>query len=127
MKKYELRENDFYKIAEEFFSLILDGNIKVTKSMKLINNDNGIDLRFYLVREDGFGQTEECELTYEDISNVINYSLKDTPEELDFFQYIGFVRRVGYFVDENTPIFEGFMVHTKDKDLALKMKKDLNK
>ena len=47
----------------------------------------------------------------------INYYLEKNNCELDTFKYVGGIRRVGYFIDEDTAHFEGIELAIKDKSL----------
>lgn len=126
MMEFDLTEEELINTIEKYYDTFLDGLVGATKSMKLNDDHSDIELNFYIVLCDGYGETTEILLSREELTRVLNYYLIATNYEVDHFKYLGGIRRVGYFTDEDTPILEGIRIYAVEKGKKLVKKPDLN-
>ena len=106
--KVTLTEAEVCEAIVQYYGHNRKDSLSAHKEMSL-SGDN-IDLRFYLVEND-----RNILLTEGDLRNVFQHYLNPCDLELDDFKYIGHIRRVGYFVDEDTPVFQGIQLQTHSK------------
>ena len=91
----------------------------VSTRMDLYLDGDKINIVFYIV-EKYDSVTNEIRLTEGDLENVFKDYLSNTNYDFVDFKYVGGIRRVGYFVDEDTPYFEGIELSVKQKENVLK-------
>ena len=80
---------------------------------------------YYLVEHldyDGIQRDISCMLTNGDIKNALSAYVETCGYELVDFKYKGGIRKVGFFIDEDTPHYEGVSLNVKKMD-APKQKK----
>ncbi len=111
MKLY-LKANEVYNAIIDYYS---NGNNKPSASSQMYVYDEHIDINFYLTEKISEDKERKTCLTSYDLDDVLKNYLKDTNYELLSYKYSGGIRRVGYFIDENTPIFEGIELLVKEK------------
>ena len=118
MKKLFLTEKEVYNAIIDYCKQGNDNELSVEKSIYIY--DDEIILDFYLiekVQRDKITHTSRYKLTNLDLKDAFNYYLEKNNCELDTFKYVGGIRRVGYFIDEDTAHFEGIELAIKDKSL----------
>ncbi|MBQ4032182.1 MAG: hypothetical protein II625_10545 [Bacilli bacterium] len=97
----------------------------------IVNLDGNLDMEFYLVEHidnNGNKETNHIRLTRGDLKNALNAYVELDGFELVDFVYIGGIHHVGYFIDEDTPHYDGIHLSIKkkkNKGLELK-RKDIN-
>ncbi len=94
---------------------------------ELTMNKKGVDLAFYLIehtREDGVRRDISTRLTKGDLMNALRAYIEFYGYELLDFKYIGGIHRAGYFIDEDTPHYDGIELKVKKiKNKALKLQR----
>ena len=135
MNQVFLTKKQVIELIKEYFHKHGDKDVEVNIILELSSNTSGIGT--YEKTEDDIIITFEVTKT-EEINNTIikticNLQLEDLNEifksyehqegfEYDSFLYVGGIRHVGYFVDEDTPIFEGILLNYREKSLKKKLK-----
>ena len=100
-----------------------DKNYRVSVKEELTIAGNEPNIKFYLIEHlqyDGIKKDITILLTEGDLKKVFKDYLSDLNYELASFKYIGGIHKTGYFVDEDTPYFEGIELLVKEKDKVLK-------
>lgn len=115
--KIELSKDEVLDLITSYYGEDKEYEVYTIIDLSINNNEPNID--FYLV-EDCDGITNEVKLTDGDLENVFKDYLSNTTYEFIDFKYKGGIRRVGYFVDEDTPYFEGIELRVKPKEKVLK-------
>ena len=110
--KVLLTEEDIYKLIVSYYGKGRKDIVDAKKEMGI--SDHQIDLHFYLI-EYFEGKEFDTMLTEGDLSNVFSDYLDPYGKDLVDFKYMGNIRRVGYFTDEDKPIFQGVQLNTKEK------------
>ena len=95
---------------------------------ELTMNKSGLDIAFYLIehtRIDGVRRDVSTRLTKGDLMDALGAYIEFYGYELLDFKYIGGIHRVGYFVDEDTPHYDGLelKVKKKEKNKELRLKR----
>jgi hypothetical protein len=85
----------------------------VTTRMDLSLEKDQINIKFSIV-ENFDGITNIIRLTEGDLENVFRNYLNDTSYVFVDFKYMGGIRRVGYFVDEDKPYFNEYILSSTD-------------
>ena len=103
----------YYSIKERR-DLIVKDNLKI----KYIKGMEEIDIKLYI---DMYikGDKITIFLNKKDIMEALVAYINNLGYELIDFKYMGGVRHTGYYVEENTPIFEGVNIQVKEKDKKL--------
>lgn len=99
--------------------------VESTHELSLYNNH--LDIHFYLLETfdiDGVEHTTKTMLTEGDLRNVFQDYAEKADYDLVDFKYIGGIRKVGYFVDEDTPHFDGIELNVKPREKHAKYKKE---
>jgi hypothetical protein len=123
MQTIFLKEDEIKEAILKFYSQNQDDNIESSVDRELFMEDGELVCNFYL--KDHYkkeNRTNYLLLSYTDLIEVFDYYLKDSGYELEGFQYVGGIRHVGYFVDEDTPFFTGIYLQVKEKSLKKKHK-----
>ena len=107
--KIHLTESEIYDAIIAYYGQKGKENIRATKEISL--SGNHINLCFYVEEEN-----LKIMLTEEDLSQVFQHYLNPCDLELIHFKYMGYIRRAGYYVDRDTPVFEGIQLQTKKKN-----------
>ena len=118
MKKIFLKEEKIYDAIIDYCSIGNKNELSVEKSLYIY--DDEIVLDFYLletIEKDKIRWTSKYALTKLDLKDAFNYYLEKRGYELDNFKYVGGIRRVGYYIDDDTPMFEGIELAVKEKSL----------
>lgn len=95
-------------------------NYRVSVQNELSVENKQPKMVYYLIEHVDNGEIQ-TRLTYGDLLNAFNDYVGFYGYEVDNFKYIGGVRNVGYFVDEDTPYFEGIELHVKEKEQGKKL------
>ncbi len=119
--KIELSKDEVLDLITSYYGE--DKEYDVTTRMDLSLEKDQINIKFSIV-ENFDGITNIIRLTEGDLENVFKDYLSNTNYDFVDFKYVGGIRRVGYFVDENTPYFEGIEIRVKPKEKVLKKKID---
>lgn len=116
-KQYKIiTEKELFEIITTFYSNEDEKDIHIEKSLQIINGE--LSLTLYLVKDNN-----KYIITHEDLEYVFKFYLHSCGLEYDSFRFIGNIRRPGYYIDEETPIFEGvklsYYENNKTKKLSL--------
>ncbi len=115
--KVIITEADIYKLIINYYGENRKDKIDAKKEIGISNNQ--IDLHFFLVEHIGEKDINTM-LTEGDLSNVFRDYLEFYGRDLIDFKYIGNIRRVGYFTDEERPVFQGIELNTRQKTITRK-------
>ena len=116
MKKIFLKENEIYDAIINYCSQGNNNELSAEKELRIL--DDEIFLDFYLIekiQKDKIVMTHKYCITESDLRDVFNHYLEPQGLELNGFKYSGGIRRVGYYIDEDTPIFEGVELSVREK------------
>ncbi len=137
MNKY----NELYKVNEEESKIVLtpneveeaifnyfgsDKNYRVSVNEELTIENDQPKIMYFLIEHleyDGIKKEVQTLLTNGDIRNALDYYINFYNYKLIDFKYIGGIHRVGYYVDEDTPYYEGIELNVKTLDKKLVLKK----
>ena len=123
----DIDRNSFLHLLSDYFSKKNDKKIDVkmdlTLEYKKIDNidnyyDSIIKSDFFYVEE---SKHERTYLNKNDLEEALSYYVNQKDCLFDSFKYVGGIRHVGYYVDEDTPYFEGIRVFLKEKNDIKKM------
>ena len=118
-----LSEPEVFSAIEKYYAQF-DEKVKAKKNLRIVNGDLSLD--FFKVQE-FIGKKDikiiETRLSEDDLRYIFEYYLKDSNYNLVDYKYIGGIRKVGYFVDEDTPYFEGIKLYIKGREKT-KQKKE---
>ncbi len=122
-------KDEFLNILSEYFTNTLEKEVTVYDNPKVIYTDTDklIDLQLYhLYFFDKNRTTIRIETPISDfeVSEVLNEYAHKMGYELDRFQYIGHVRNVGYYTDEDTVVFEGVKLYLNEPNIKMIMRKE---
>ena len=123
MKTKFLDENEVNAAIKKYYNQEEDNNIESSVDRELFMEDGELVCNFYL--KDHYkkeNRTSYLLLSYTDLIEVFDYYLKDSGYELEGFQYVGGIRHVGYFVDEDTPFFTGIQLYVNEKSVKKRFK-----
>lgn len=112
----------FLIIIGKYYSDIYHKNILVNYNIRTDDNDK-LDLKIYFEKYNAQG-IDIITLNYNDIFTSLKKYANSLGYELDSFKYCGGIRHVGYFIDEDTPYFEGVRLFMKEKNKVKKKIKD---
>ena len=111
-----LSKSEVNKIIVDYYG---EGRPNVTAKHVLKLEDDKIDIDFYLVEEFNLKRKQrivEKRLTENDLRVAFDDYLEGSNYKLVDYKYIGGIRRVGYFVDENKPYYEGIKLFIKGRE-----------
>lgn len=100
-------------------------NYKVDATSELSIDSSQPRINFYLIEHldyDDIKRDNKTLLTKGDLVNVFNHYLEYLGYELVDFKYLGGIHHTGYFVDEDTPHYEGIELYVREKELGMKFK-----
>lgn len=118
---YEINTDNFLKIIGKYYSDIYHKNILVNYDIVIVNDDK-LDLKIYFKRINSRG-ISLITLNYDDILLPLRKYANSLDYELDGFKYCGGIRHVGYYIDEDTPHFDGVRLYLKEKKQEFVKKK----
>ncbi len=111
-----LSEAEVFSAIEKYYAQF-DEKVKAKKNLRIVNGELSLD--FFKVHE-FIGKKDikiiETRLSEDDLRYIFEYYLKDTNYNLVDYKYIDGIRRVGYFVDEDTPHFDGIKLYIKGRE-----------
>lgn len=121
--KIILKEPDILIAIISYFGKSKEYEVSAKK--KLSYTDGHLNIGFYLIEK--YDNTErEIRLTNSDLTDVLNNYLKGTNYTLINFKYVGGIHRVGLYLDEDTPYFEGIELEVEEKQKKLKKRREQN-
>ena len=109
----DISTDEFITILSEYYSEILHQDIKVKYNVRIIWNDN-LSLNVFFEKR-SYGDRRTINLTDEDIKKCLEVHANALGYTLNNYKYIGGIRHVGYFTEENAPHFEGVRLYLKEK------------
>ena len=123
--RIELSEEEVKSEIKKYYK---KENVSLEVERELILESNNLILHFYLVEKENNEEKRRVLLTQGDLKNVFENYLDGSSYDLVDFKYIGGVRKVGYFIDEETPYFSGIQLQLKEniKGAYVKQKKESN-
>ena len=109
-------------ISEQMVSLIIKDYYKkvqnvdafVVKDLKLVNHD--LVLNIYVIIKG-----RETQLTRNKLEEIFKWYLDIHGLDFVDFRYIGNIRKAGYFVDEDTPVFQGIKLYYHNRVFEKKL------
>ena len=106
-------------------------NYRISLIENIVNVNGNLDMEFYLIEhidDNGNKETNHIRLTRGDLKNALNAYVELDGFELVDFAYIGGIHHVGYFIDEDTPHYDGIHLDIKKKkNKGLELKRnDIN-
>lgn len=121
----DINPEQLLNILNEYYSIKERRDIIFNYDLKVIYNDTnlGINIQFYtemFIKGDKVKVPLKDEDIFEPLNNIANNNHLDLIE----LNYLGHVRKVGYYTDEDTPIFEGVRLIMKKKNKIKKKIKD---
>ena len=116
--KIKLTEAEVLNAIANHFGKNKSYEVSARKELELQENHQ-ISISFYLI-EKYDGIIDETRLTEGDLRTVFNDYLEETDYTFINFKYLGGIRHVGMYVDEDTPYFEGIELEVKEKQKELK-------
>lgn len=123
----DMDRDSFLHLLSDYFSKKNDKKIDVkmdlTLEYKKIDNidnyyDSIIKIDFFYLEE---YKQKRIHLNKNDLEEALSYYINQKDCLFDSFKYVGGVRHVGYYVEEDTPCFEGIRVYMKEKKDIKKM------
>ena len=123
----DIDRNSFLHLLSDYFSKKNDKKTDVkmdlTLEYKKIDNidkyyDSIIKIDFFYIEESNH---KRIYLNKNDLEEALSYYVNQKDCLFDSFKYVGGIRHVGYYVDEDTPYFEGIRVFLKEKNDIKKM------
>ncbi len=123
MGKVYLRKEVLERAIIDYYSQTTTNPLDV--DIKLSIYEDEINIAIDLLEYKGEGKLVCCEsrpLTMEDLEKVLLHYLKNSENSYESFKYMGGIRRVGYFMLEDTPIFEGIEITVKNKGFSRKLR-----
>ena len=128
-RKYEKREiipkkNKVFLSPEDVDMAILryclpSSNFSISIFNKLTINNNQPEISYYVTESmnvDGVMKRKEKCLTHDELTEIFSDFVGDLNYDLVNFKYCGGIHRVGYYIDEPTPYFEGIELNVKEKN-----------
>lgn len=112
-----LTKNEVNQILIDYFGNEKEYKLSVVPQTYLDDNEE-IQIRFYLIEHLYYNNNRndfKCLLSETDIENALEDYANKNDYEYDNFKYIGGVRRVGYFMDESMPYYEGIKLNVKKR------------
>lgn len=121
----ELTPDEVDQAIIDYYSKDHNHRVSVKEELTLENGNLKID--FYAIKHiDYYGTKKDIitHLTEEDLKTCLNDYMSIYNYEVTDFKYIGGIHRVGYFIDENTPHYDGIQLHVKEKKKSKTLKLD---
>lgn len=122
--KIKLTEEEVDAEIENYYGEGKSYDVSATHELSI--NNHMIDINFYLIEKfnlDGVMRETKTMLTEGDLKNVFEAYVEQGNYELENFKYIGGIHKVGYFVEEDTPHYEGIELRIKPKEKVYKREK----
>lgn len=115
-EKILLSPDEVDQIIVEYFNSE-DYKLSIKKDM-YIDNEGIPQINFYLVEHLSYDDRKnfECKLGENDLQKALGSYAKSYECELVEFKYMGGVHRTGFYVDEDTPYYEGIQLNVKKKE-----------
>ena len=127
-------ENEVIDILSNYYSKKLNKEITVKYDLgiKYETVGNGVyeetvaipDINFYFedtIEHKNVVAKITSYLSLETIEEILKDYAESLNYEYDSFQYLGGIRHAGYFVDEDTPHFDGMQIYVKEKSMKKKL------
>lgn len=109
----DIRTNEFLHNLSEYYSKIYQRNIVFKANVRIQANDE-LKLNIYFEKYTN-RSIQVVNLTDGDIQKYLTIYASDLGYTLDNYKYIGGIHKTGYFVDEDTPHFDGIRLYLKEK------------
>lgn len=127
----KVTSNKIILTPEEVDQAILDyfgtnKNYRVSIKEKLTIVDDKPDITFYLTEHldfQGIRGQHEIRLSEEDIKKSLDSYVNYYNYELEDYKYLGGIHKTGYYLDEDTPHYDGVQLNVKKKDKKLTLKR----
>ncbi len=124
----ELTSKEVDKAIIDYSSKNHNHKVTVKEELSLVNGKLKID--FYSIKHiDYYGTKKDIitHLTEDDLKDCLNDYMGNYNYEVTDFKYIGGIHKTGYFIDENTPHYDGIQIQVKEKKKSKSLKIDNNK
>ena len=123
--KKDLSVDEVHEAIAGYYGEGKSYQVEATHELSLSNNH--LDIHFFLLETfdvNGIEHTTKTMLTEGDLKNVFQDYAEKADYDLVNFKYIGGIRKVGYFVDEDTPHFDGIELSVKPREKQVQYKKE---
>lgn len=122
----ELSKDELLNILKNYMSKIYGKEVSVIERHSIVyGSEKTIKLELLYVYS-SYTKTSTIRLEYEikedDVKEALKEFLFNKGLEFDSYSYLGYIRNVGYFCDEDEAIFEGIRVYYKEKELKKVLK-----
>ena len=111
----DLYTEELLRILNEHYSPIYRRDIKMNANILISNGDN-LKLQIYFYNYTPYGKTQIVYLSELDIQTCLSKYANTLGYSLDNYKYMGGIRKVGYFIEKDTPYFEGVRLFFKEKN-----------
>ena len=111
----DITTKELLNILSDYYSPIYRRNIVMNKNILISNNDD-LKLQIYFEHYTPYGKMQIIYLSELDIKTCLSKYANMLGYSLDSYKYLGGIRHVGYFTDEDTPYFEGIRLYLKEKN-----------
>ena len=112
--KTYLTEKDFNEEIINYYSQIIDGELRVEKYLFMGADRVHVGFSVFVKTEE-HPEESKIRVTDVDIKNILNSYLKSKQKELVDYKFLTGVSREGYYQGEELPYFEGIELQTKEK------------
>ena len=113
--KIMLSPDDIEEAIIQYFGNGKDYKVSVREDL-YVDDNRSPQIKFYLIEHfDEINKDIEYLLTETDLKMSLANYISDNGYDLNDFKYVGGVRKVGYFVDEDMAYFEGIELNVSEK------------
>ena len=123
----DISDKEIIEILQKYYSNKFGSEVKVESKLgiKYVNTVDGCivsrpDIEFYIFDKNG-NQSITSPLTKYDIKEALNDYVSSLGYSFESFKYIGGIRHIGQFIDDDTPYFEGIKVYYREKSMHKKL------
>lgn len=114
MKSKDLSKEEFLGVVSKYYSekeeKDIDLQVELSITYGLISM--APDLKLYYQNQNNF----RVYVLEDDIAEALHKYAEDNNTTLDSYKYMGGVRKMGMFTDEDTPFFNGVRLYVKDRE-----------
>ena len=120
--KIDLTPKEVDQAILEYYDI--DNNyVEVEKELSIV--DNHPDIKFYLnehINYQNIKKDIKTLITEEDLNKALNQYISIYNYELINYKYIGGIHKIGYFIDEQKPYYDGIQLNVKKNSKILTKK-----
>ncbi len=101
-------------IIKDYYQKVEGKDAFVVKDLKLVNHEPVLNLYIII-------KGQETQLTRDKLSEVFKWYLDIHGLDFVDFRYIGNIRKAGYFIEEETPVFQGVKLYYNNRVFEKKL------